>query len=219
MNSLTEENYLKALFHLCGEGGFASVQDLSKELGIKMPTVTSMMKKLHVKGLVHYESYRPLSLTDTGRKAAALIIRKHRLAEMFLVEQMGFGWEEVHDVAEQLEHVRAPKFFARMDEMLGFPKQDPHGSPIPNAEGNMIHPAYEKLSACPVQSRWKLAAVLHTGESFLTYLNKHQLFLGTVLFIREKENFDGSMTIEYANNTLTLSAAVVGQLLVCSPLD
>ena len=137
MNSLTEENYLKALFNLSQEDGEVSVNELSKHLQIKMPTVTSMMKKLGEKKLVNYESYKPLKLTEKGRREAGLIIRKHRLTEMFLVEQMSFGWEQVHEIAEQIEHIHSPEFFEKMDELLGYPKFDPHGSPIPDKTGQM----------------------------------------------------------------------------------
>jgi len=138
MYSLTEENYLKALFNLANEAGEVNVNELSKNLAIKMPTVTSMMKKLAAKKLVHYESYKPLRLTEKGKKEAGLIIRKHRLTEMFLTKKMGFGREEVHEIAEQIEHIQAPAFFERMDAMLNFPKVDPHGSPIPDKNGRII---------------------------------------------------------------------------------
>src|SRR3982751_2858382 len=108
MNSFTEENYLKALFNLANEKGEVSVNDLSKQLQIKMPTVNSMMKRLAEKKLVTYESYKPLKLTEKGKKEAGIIIRKHRLTEMYLVEKMGFGWEQVHEIAEQIEHIQAP---------------------------------------------------------------------------------------------------------------
>src|SRR3954453_11986461 len=123
MNSLTEENYLKALFNIANESGEANVNvnELSRALGIKMPTGTSMMKKLADKKLVHYESYKPLRLTEKGKKEAALIIRKHRLTEMFLVHRMNFGWEEVHDIAEQVEHIQSSLFFEKMDQLLGYP--------------------------------------------------------------------------------------------------
>ncbi len=137
MFTLAEENYLKGLFHLANEHGEVGVNDLSRHLGIKMPTVNSMVKKLSDKGLVHYESYKPLRLTLTGRKEAALIIRKHRLTEMFLVEKMGFGWEHIHEIAEQVEHIKSPEFFEKMDELLGYPTTDPHGSPIPDKHGRM----------------------------------------------------------------------------------
>jgi DtxR family Mn-dependent transcriptional regulator len=118
-NSLTEENYLKALYNIANEAGEVNVAELSKSLDIKMPTVTSMMKKLAKKNLVHYESYKPLRLTEKGKKEAGLIIRKHRLTEMFLVDKMKMGWEDVHDIAEQIEHIQSPVFFEKMDELLG----------------------------------------------------------------------------------------------------
>src|SRR5580692_10059269 len=117
MISLTEENYLKALFNLAKNAGEVNVNELSKQLDIKMPTVTSMMKKLAEKKLVHYESYKPLRLSDKGKKEAGIIIRKHRLIEMFLVKVMGFGWEQVHDIAEQVEHLQSAEFFEKIDEM------------------------------------------------------------------------------------------------------
>ena len=132
MHSYTEENYLKALFNLANEMGEVSANELSKHLEIKMPTVNSMMKKLSEKKLVYYESYKPFKLTEKGKKEAGLVIRKHRLTEMFLVEKMDFGWEQVHVIAEQIEHIKSPEFFEKMDQMLGFPTIDPHGSPIPD---------------------------------------------------------------------------------------
>src|SRR5882724_12584013 len=148
MNSQTEENYLKSLFNLANENGETSVNELSKRLDIKMPTLNSMMKKLAQKKLVHYESYKPIKLTEKGKKEAALIIRKHRLTEMYLVEKMGFGWEQVHSIAEQIEHIQSPDFFEKMDKLLGFPKIDPHGSPIPDKTGRMEWIEYNKLSDC-----------------------------------------------------------------------
>jgi len=162
MNSLIEENYLKAMFNLSNEKGEVNVNDLSRKLEIKMPTVTSMMKKLSKKKLVHYESYKPLRLTEKGKKEAAIIIRKHRLTEIFLVEQMGFGWEDVHPIAEQVEHIQSPLFFEKMDELLGYPKLDPHGSPIPDKNGKMLWKEYKKLSECKTGDTIKLAAVINT---------------------------------------------------------
>ncbi|HJY21613.1 MAG TPA: metal-dependent transcriptional regulator, partial [Hanamia sp.] len=149
-NSYTEENYLKALFNLASETGEVNVNELSKSLEIKMPTVTSMMKKLSEKKLVHYESYKPLRLTEKGKKEAGLVIRKHRLTEIFLVDKMNFGWEDVHDIAEQIEHIQSPVFFEKMDELLGYPKIDPHGSPIPDRDGKIVLKSYDKLSDCKV---------------------------------------------------------------------
>jgi len=138
MPTQTKENYLKALFYLHQKDPLISLTDLSKDLGVSMPTVNDMVKKLQAKGWVVYTKYKPLQFTEAGTRQAAMIIRKHRLAEMFLSQVMGFGWEEVHDMAEEMEHLKLEQFFDRMDELLGFPTVDPHGSPIPNKEGRIF---------------------------------------------------------------------------------
>lgn len=215
MNSLTEENYLKALFNLAQERGEVNVNELSKHLGIKMPTVTSMMKKLSEKKLVSYESYKPLKLTEKGRREAALVIRKHRLTEMFLVEKMGFGWEQVHEIAEQMEHIHAAEFFDKMDELLGYPKYDPHGSPIPDKNGKMEWIHYVKLSDCRAGETVKLVAVTHSSDEFLKFLNSRELKLGTKVKIRSVEEFDGSMMVSYGRRISEhLSGIVCDRLLV-----
>jgi DtxR family transcriptional regulator, Mn-dependent transcriptional regulator len=215
MISLTEENYLKALFNLAGDQGGVSVHELSKQLGIKMPTVTSMMKKLAQKKLVHYESYKPLRLTEKGKREAGLVIRKHRLTEMYLVEKMGFGWEEVHDIAEQVEHVQSTGFFDKIDELLGFPKLDPHGAPIPDKNGKFAWIAYDKLSACRAGETVKVAAVIHSSSEFLKFLNNREIKLGIKIKIKSIEPFDSSMVVSYDNRSMeTLSHTVCERLLV-----
>ncbi|HEV3413736.1 MAG TPA: metal-dependent transcriptional regulator [Puia sp.] len=214
MISLTEENYLKALFNLANNAGEVNVNELSKQLGIKMPTVTSMMKKLAEKKLVHYESYKPLRLTEKGKKEAALVVRKHRLTEMFLVDKMGFGWEEVHDIAEQVEHVRSTVFFDKLDELLGFPKFDPHGAPIPDKNGKLAWISYNKLSECHAGDIVKVSAVIHTSAEFLKFLNNRNIRLGTKMKIKSIEPFDGSMDITYDNRQETFSLAASERLLV-----
>lgn len=216
VNSLVEENYLKALFSLSIDNkGEVSVNDLSKQLDIKMPTVTSMMKKLAAKALVHYESYKPVRLTDKGKTAAALIIRKHRLTEMYLVEKMGFGWEQVHNIAEQIEHIKSPDFFAKMDELLDFPKFDPHGSPIPDKYGNMVWKEYNKLSECKEGDTVQMAAVINTSDEFLKFLNSKEIHLGLEIKVKSVEPFDHSMTVSYNKRSAeTLSHMVCERLLV-----
>ena len=215
MHSLAEENYLKGLFNLADNSGEVSVNELSRHLGIKMPTVNSMVKKLSEKGLVHYESYKPLRLTDKGRKEAALIIRKHRLTEMFLVEQMGFGWESVHEIAEQIEHIQAPEFFEKMDELLGYPKADPHGSPIPDKAGRIPSLRHTRLSDCKSGDHVKLVTVTHSSQDFLKFLNSRELALGVTLEIKSVEPYDGSMTVHYGRKPIeTLSRQVCELLLV-----
>lgn len=215
MYSLVEENYLKALLTLSHEKDEVNVNELSKQLGIKMPTVTNMMKKLSIKKLVIYESYKPLKLTEKGKKAAALIIRKHRLTEMYLVEKMGFGWEQVHSIAEQIEHIQSPDFFEKMDELLGYPKLDPHGSPIPDKHGKIVWKAYTKLSECKPGESVKLIAVINTTDEFLKMLNSREIRLGLLMKIKSVESFDGSMVVQYTKgNSPSLSQMVCERLLV-----
>jgi DtxR family Mn-dependent transcriptional regulator len=214
MNSLAEENYLKALFTLSNKDGEVNVSELSEKLDIKMPTVTSMMKKLANKGLVHYESYKPIRLTKKGYLEAALIIRKHRLTEMYLVDKMGFGWENVHHIAEQIEHIKAPEFFDKMDELLGYPKIDPHGSPIPDKKGNVQHVSFKKLSNCRVGEKVCVVAVTNSSEEFLKFLNSRTIHLGLVLEVVAIEPFDGSMEVQRNGRTETFSQKVCDRLLV-----
>jgi DtxR family Mn-dependent transcriptional regulator len=214
MNSLTEENYLKALFNLAGDSGEVSVNDLSRHLDIKMPTVTSMMKKLAEKKLVHYESYKPIRLTEKGKKEAGLIIRKHRLTEMYLVEKMGFGWEDVHEIAEQVEHIQSTAFFDKMDQLLGFPKVDPHGAAIPDKNGKVAWIAYDRLSDCHAGDSLKLAAVVHSSSEFLRFLNNRGIRLGLRIKVKSVESFDRSMVVSFDNRQETLSLIVCERLLV-----
>lgn len=215
MNSLVEENYLKALFNNANEQGEVNVKELAQILGLKMPTVTSMMKKLATKKLVHYESYKPLKLTTKGKREAGKIIRKHRLTEMFLVEKMGFGWENVHEIAEQIEHIKSPEFFQRMDELLDHPKLDPHGSPIPDKDGKMDWIQYDKLCDCKEGDKVRLAAVVNTSAEFLTYLNKRNLKLDSIIDVLSVEEFDKTMQVRYDESPETsLSLAVSERILV-----
>ena len=180
-----------------------------------MPTVTSMVKKLAEKKLVHYESYKPLRLTEKGKREAGLIIRKHRLTEMFLVEKMKLGWEDVHDIAEQIEHIKSPVFFDKMDELLGYPKVDPHGSPIPDKNGKVVWKDYNKLSDCNAGETVKLAAVINTSSEFLKFLNARKMHLGLRIKIKSMEPFDKSIVINYGKgHTETLSNVACERLLV-----
>jgi DtxR family Mn-dependent transcriptional regulator len=212
---LTEENYLKALFNIANKDGEVNVADLSKSLDLKMPTVTSMVKKLAKKKLVHYESYKPLRLTEKGKKEAGLIIRKHRLTEMFLVDKMKMGWEDVHDIAEQIEHIQSNVFFDKMDELLDFPKLDPHGSPIPDRQGKVVWKDYNKLSDCGPGETVKLAAVINTSSEFLKFLNARDMKLGLKIKVKSIEPFDNSMVISYGKRAAeTLSNVACERLLV-----
>jgi DtxR family Mn-dependent transcriptional regulator len=215
MGSLTEENYLKALLTLTGETGDVSVTALARKLQIKLPTVTSMMKKLAKKKLVYHQAYKPLRLTEKGMREALLIVRKHRLIEMFLVGTMNFGWEEVHDIAEQIEHVQAPHLFERMDKMLGFPKMDPHGEPIPDKEGRLEVESHQKLSACKAGETVILRALADSSTDFLTFLSRRGLRLGVKILIKSVEPIDGSVLVGYASRRREmLSHTICDRLLV-----
>ena len=215
MASQTEENYLKALYALSVGKIEVNLSELSAALKVSNPTVNSMVKNLKSQGFVRYEKYKPLSLTEKGRKAAALIVRKHRLTEMYLVEKMGFGWEEVHEIAEQLEHINSPIFFDRMDEIMDHPLVDPHGSPIPDKQGNISEAQYEPLSKFTSGRRVRLSALAHSSKEFLKFLNSRELSLGTEIEIKSIESYDGSMVLSYQNHASeTFTQAVCESLLV-----
>lgn len=215
MMSPVEENYLKVLYRLAGTNGEINCNEISKQLDVKMPTVNSMMKRLAQKGLVNHENYKPVTLTEMGKKEAALIIRKHRLAEMYLVEMMGLTWDQVHSIAEQLEHIQSPLFFNRMDELLNYPKVDPHGSPIPDTSGEIDTENHFKLSDFKAGDNVELMAVSDSSVHFLRFLDSKGLMLGTIIFIESVELFDGSMSVVYKQRLpVTLSCAVCDKLLV-----
>ncbi len=202
------------MFHLANDQQELTVNELSKTLNIKMPSVNSMMKKFSEKNWVKYESYKPLILTDEGRKLAALVVRKHRLTEMFLVEKMNFGWEQVHQIAEQVEHIQSDVFFDKMDELLDYPQIDPHGSPIPDKNGNLPIINHRILHETKISQKLKLCGVLESSEAFLVYLNKRNINIGTILTVIEKESFDQSMVVRVNQKNIPLSADVCQKLLV-----
>ena len=215
MPSTTKENYLKALYTLHQRDEQISLTDLGNQLDVSKPTVNDMVKKLQAKGWIVYEKYKPVTLTLEGKKAAALIIRKHRLSEMFLAKVMGFGWEEVHEVAEELEHIKSQKLFDRMDELLGFPNEDPHGSPIPDKNGNLTKHNYVLLSSIGAKGKVILRALKVSSVDFLLFLNKKGLELGTEIKVHQVEDFDKSLTISYLDEKeVTLTHHVAQRLLV-----
>lgn len=213
-NTLTEENYLKAIFHLKNEDHTVTVSELSKFLNVKMPSVNNMMKKFADKKWVMYETYQPLIITDKGMKEASLVVRKHRLTEMFLVERMNFGWEDVHEIAEQLEHVHSTLFFDKMDEILNFPKFDPHGEPIPDKDGNIIAQDLKKLSSCRVGDRVIFKAVTYSNHEFLNYLNERNITLETEMEILKIEDFDQTLHVRTGSGSVMLSPSAADKILV-----
>ena len=212
--TLTEENYLKALYRLSLDKNEITVKDIAGQLNIKMPTVNSMIKKLSEKKLIRYEKYKAIEFTEKGKKLALYILRKHRLTESFLQQVMGLGWEEVHDIAEQLEHIQSDLFFNRIDEMLGHPKFDPHGEPIPDINGKLpVHKA-TPLSACSPGKKYKLSGVLNHETSFLKMLDSMNLSLGSSIEIKELQLFDKSMVVLLNGKTKTIFSLQVCQNLL-----
>jgi DtxR family Mn-dependent transcriptional regulator len=195
MGSLTEENYIKTIYSLSLDPGEVTVSELARKLGVKLPTVTSMIKKLSSKKLVSYAPYQGIKLTEKGRKEALSIIRKHRLAELFLVKILKLGWEEVHEIAEQLEHVNSERFYNRIDELLGYPKADPHGEPIPDVNGKVVSQKSIPLSQAAAGSAVKISAVTNDEKLFLDHLNSKGLQIGDIITVKKKEEFDGSVLI------------------------
>lgn len=215
MPTTVKENYLKALYFLDEQDGQINLTELSKQLGVSKPTANNMVKKLEEYGWVNYQKYKPVILTEAGRRRAALIIRKHRLTEMFLHQIMGFGWEEVHEIAEQVEHIQSEKLFARMDEMLDYPTVDPHGSPIPDHRGEITAQSYQALSDTPLHQKVHLHALAQSSKELLHYLNQLNIQLGTTLEILQIEAFDKSLLISCDGNApVMISHKVAKSLLV-----
>ena len=215
MPTAVKENYLKALYLLDMEDGHISMTELSNRLKVSKPTANHMVKSLQEQGWVIYQKYQPLQLTDQGRLAAAKIIRKHRLTEMFLSEVMGFGWEEVHEIAEQMEHIDSDRLFARMDEMLDYPPFDPHGSPIPDKDGLMTKQPHRALIHISPGTKVHLVALAKSTTKLLHYLNDCQIELGTLIELVKIEPFDESCLIRIADRPpFSISRKVAESLLV-----
>ena len=199
MLTTTEENYLKALLHLSvaelNPNG-AGINQLASKLDVRPATVNNMVKKLKDKDLVEYEKYGKIQLTEHGRHLAVQVIRKHRLWETFLFTKLDFTWDEVHEVAEQLEHIRSQKLIDRMDEFLGFPEYDPHGDPIPKQDGAMPASKAIPLSDMPENVKCVFVAVNDTSTAFLQQLKRFNLEIGAELVVTERMPYDKSVWVK-----------------------
>lgn len=215
MVTLSEENYLKAIYHLGKQGREAvSTNAIAEQMDTKASSVTDMIKKLAEKDLVNYVKYQGVNLTKTGRLTAASIVRKHRLWEVFLVEKLNFSWDEVHDVAEQLEHVKSEKLIDQLDAFLGHPKEDPHGDPIPDKEGNISKSEKIVLSQVDAGTSCVCVGVKSSTKEFLQYLDKIRLSLGAEIEVISKEPFDQSLVVLLNNQEITISAMTANNLYV-----
>src|SRR4030095_5343353 len=216
MHSFTEENYLKAIYKLQEQNGNSVANsDLAKALEVHSASVTDMLKKMSKKKLINYEKSKGFKLTEKGKQIALNIIRKHRLWEVFLLEKLGFGWDEVHEIAEQLEHIQSESLIDRLDQYLGHPKSDPHGDPIPNANGVFAKSKSILLSESKEGTQSRFVGVIDHSPSFLTYLDKIGLSLGDALTVKLIEEFDNSFTLQLkGKKEVIVSAKVANSLLV-----
>ena len=216
MQSFTEENYLKTIYYLATrQSGEVSTNALAEMTATKAASVTDMLKKLADKQLIHYKKYQGVSLTEEGERLALQVIRRHRLWEVFLVEKLGFGWDAVHEIAEELEHVRSAELVARLDTYLGCPQFDPHGDPIPTPAGDMPATGYRKLSDAVTGENVRLMAVLEHSTEFLQHLDHSDLTLGCAVLVSEVNAFDKSVLVAVENGrTVFVSYDVAKNLLV-----
>lgn len=215
--SFTEENYLKAIYYLQQESinKDVSVNDIAEKMSTRPATVTDMLRKLSDKKLINYEKYKKTQLSKTGNAFALQIIRKHRLWEVFLHEKLKFSWDEVHEVAEELEHIRSSKLIERMDEFLGFPMFDPHGDPIPNAAGEIKPASNTTLSESEPGKKLKLVAVKDTSTAFLQHLERFGLHINVTLVVNEFLPFDHSVMVSIDKEpAVMLSDKIAANLLV-----
>ena len=212
----TEENYIKTIYHLSGDTNRdVSTNGISEVLKTKPASVTDMLRKLSEKSYIHYVKYQGVTLTKKGKKEALQIIRKHRLWEVFLVDKLKFHWDEVHEIAEQLEHIQSNLLISRLDEFLGNPAFDPHGDPIPDQEGEII--IRKKYLLCDMAIGFKgvVVGMIETSPAFLQYLDRLNIGPGAKISIKERIAFDGSLEIILQENKqLVISNEVAKNLYV-----
>jgi len=215
MFTLSEENYLKAIYHLEVDGAKGiTTNAIAKKLATKASSVSDMIKKLSEKEVLIYKKYQGVKLTEFGVKTAANIVRKHRLWEVFLVDKLNFSWDEVHDVAEQLEHIKSPKLINQLDIFLGYPTHDPHGDPIPDKEGNLKTIEKSLLSTLLKNESGICVGVDDSSSEFLKFLDKKGISLGKKITILDKEVFDNSLSILIDDKKLSISNKIANNLYI-----
>lgn len=216
--SVSEENYIKSIYHLQQTGDVVSTNDLATELQTKPASVTDMLKKLKTKKLVHYERYQGFTLTDTGVKLALSIIRKHRLWEYFLVNELAFGWDEVHTIAEELEHVSSKSLVEKLDKYLNYPKFDPHGDPIPDGNGKMETRKQVTLMEMKLNCNAEVSSVGSQSTELLELLRHRNIGIGTILKVVKKFSFDNSFEIKVKDFPAFSISEQLAQTLFLKPL-
>jgi len=211
----SEENYIKVIYHLSlvSPKG-VNTNAIAGMMETKASSVTDMLKKLSEKELVAYQKYQGVTLTEKGFLSAKMIVRKHRLWEVFLVEKLHFSWDEVHEIAEELEHIKSESLIDKLDEFLGFPDFDPHGDPIPNRNGEIKKISKLLLSEAELNKEYQCVGVKDSSSDFLKYLDKQKIALGSLLIVKEKESFDDTLLVEIDSRELTLSNKIANNLYV-----
>lgn len=215
MLTTTEENYIKALLRISVEGdGEAGTNQLAARLEVRPATVTDMVKKLSEKNLVDYKRYGKIKLTEKGRTKATEIVRKHRLWETFLYEKLEFSWDEVHDVAEQLEHIQSDKLIEQLDKFLGYPEFDPHGDSIPKANEEFVQEDRKSLADSKVGIAYAVIAVKDNSQEFLQYASRLGLTINSELTVIEHFTFDNSLAISIQGDTINVSKKVAENIYI-----
>lgn len=215
MMTLSEENYLKTIYHLQAQSSAGvTTNAIAERIETKASSVTDMLKKLADKDLIAYKKYQGVSLTPSGLLSAKMIVRKHRLWEVFLVDKLAFSWDEVHDIAEQLEHIKSEQLINKLDEFLSFPTQDPHGDPIPDASGRINTIEKQLLSELGEGQLGICVGVKDSSSEFLQYLDKNGIALGSSIEVISRERFDLSLVIKVNGKQLPVSAKIAGNLFV-----
>lgn len=213
--TISEENYIKVIYHLSlvSPKG-VNTNAIAGMLDTKASSVTDMLKKLAEKELVSYQKYQGVTLTEKGFHSAKMIVRKHRLWEVFLVDKLNFSWDEVHEIAEELEHIKSEKLINKLDEFLGFPSFDPHGDPIPNAKGELVKIDKFLLSEATINTDYVCVGVKNSSVEFLQYLDKQNISLGSTIKVISREEFDSSLTIILNSNTISISNKIAENLFI-----
>jgi DtxR family Mn-dependent transcriptional regulator len=214
MHSFTEENYLKAIYHLLLRMQNATTNDIAGALGTKAASVTDMLKKLSDKGLINYARYQGVTLTHDGERIALGIVRKHRLWECFLVEKLNFKWDEVHEMAEELEHISSAELINRLDEFMGCPPFDPHGDPIPNNKGQIKNMQLQSALHLTKHQSGTIAGVADHSAAFLQYLEKTCLVIGETITVTDVSDYDLSVSLKTVNKEMNISREVAKNILI-----
>jgi DtxR family Mn-dependent transcriptional regulator len=213
--TISEENYIKVIYHLSHVSPKGvNTNAIAGMLDTKPSSVTDMMKKLAEKELVSYQKYQGVTLTNKGFYLAKMIVRKHRLWEVFLVNKLNFSWDEVHEIAEELEHIKSDKLINKLDEFLGFPSFDPHGDPIPNANGELVEIDKLLLSEASFNVEYLCVGVKNSSNEFLHYLDKQNIALGSKIKVISCEEFDSSLTIILNSKTISISNKIAKNLYI-----